>query len=238
MSEHSPERGRGLHQAVVDELGAQIVSGALAPGTVITAALLGERMGVSRTVLREGIRVLESKGLVQPWPKTGTRVLDHTHWDLLDRDVIRWRVRGPDRARQFGELMDLRRAVEAAAARSCCDLATPEEVDALLACADELRRSGTAGDLEAFTAADMRFHALLLSASHNLVFDQLAGSFAATLEARADLKTLPQHIHRDTLDAHLEVARAIADRDHDRAERAVRTIVDQSRSEALDRLGS
>lgn len=236
MSEHQPERGRGLHHAVVDELGGQIVAGELTAGTVITPALLGERLGVSRTVLREVIRVLESKGLVRPWPKTGTRVLGQEHWNFLDRDVIRWRVRGPDRTRQLSELMDLRGAVETVAARACCEHATDEEVRTLQECAEELRRSGAAGDLRTFTEADVRFHALLLAASHNLVFGQLSAPFAATLEAREDLETLPEHINDATLEAHLGVARAIAARDPDRAERAVRTIIDQSRSEVLERL--
>ena len=238
MNEHPPERSRGLHHALVDELGIQIASGELPAGTVITPALLGERLGVSRTVIREAIRVLESKGLVRPWPKTGTRVLDLEHWNLLDRDVIRWRVRGPDRVRQLRELMDLRGAVETAAVRAACEHATDEEVRALQECAEALRGSGTQGELRAFTETDVRFHALVLSASHTLVFGQLSEPFAATLEARADLETLPDHVDEETLEAHLEVARAIGARDPDRAERAIRVVIEQSRVEVLERLAA
>lgn len=214
----------------------QIVSGELAPGSLITSAVLAERFAASRTVLREAIRVLESKGLVRPWPKTGTRVLDQTAWDFLDRDVIRWRMRGPDRARQLSELMDLRGAVETAAARACCSHATPAEVAALDDCAQELRSRGAAGDLRGFTEADIRFHALLLTASHNLVFGQFAEPFGATLLAREELATLPEHIHHDTLEDHLEVAAAVAARDPDRAQAALERIIAESRTEALERL--
>src|SRR4051812_29570854 len=101
-------RPRGVHGAVVDRLGLAIGAGQLRPGDQISVEQLGQEFGISRTVVREVLRVLESKGLIVARPRTGTRVTPVDMWDLLDRDVILWRVHGPDRNRQLEELVALR----------------------------------------------------------------------------------------------------------------------------------
>ena len=80
-----------LHDQVVDHLGQAIVHAELAPGaTLPNEADLGTQLGVSRTVIREAVKVLAAKGLIEVRPKTGTRVLSRDQWNLLDPDVLAW----------------------------------------------------------------------------------------------------------------------------------------------------
>jgi DNA-binding FadR family transcriptional regulator len=89
-----PERaypGRGLHGRVIRELGLRIVGGALPPGSSLpNEDELGAELGVSRTVVREAVKVLLAKGLVEVRPRTGTRVRPRRSWHLLDPDVVAW----------------------------------------------------------------------------------------------------------------------------------------------------
>jgi len=76
---------RSLHSIVAHDLGTRIVSGKLAPGDVLpTEAALSESLDVSRTALREAIKILSAKGLIESRPKTGTRVKPRKSWTLLD----------------------------------------------------------------------------------------------------------------------------------------------------------
>src|SRR5512134_3077055 len=90
-------RRRGLHSDVVKELGLRIVRGDYAPGSILPRAEeLAAELGVSRTVIRETLRVLTEKGLVQPRQRTGTRVRSRASWNLVDPELIGWqRAAGP-----------------------------------------------------------------------------------------------------------------------------------------------
>lgn len=221
------------------DLGLRIATGELAAGSRVVPEEVADQHGVSRSVVREALRVLEAKGLVQPRQRVGTRVLPSDRWDALDADVIGWRVQGPERLAVVSDLEELRAAVEPRAARLCCENGDgTAAVAELTVLATTMRRLGSRGDLAGFTAADVAFHARLLHASGNAAFVRLEGTFAALLRAREELGTLPHQISEDMLALHEEVAEAIAVRDADRAERAARELVDGARSEVLTRLGA
>lgn len=223
---------------VVADLGRQIATGALAAGSQIVPEVVAEQHGVSRSVVREALRVLEAKGLVQPKQRIGTRVLPPERWDALDADVIGWRVQGPDRLSVVSDLEELRAAVEPRAARLCCEHADAADLAALAELATRMRRLGSRGDLAGFTAADVEFHSRLLHASGNAAFVRLEGTFGALLRAREDLGTLPHEISEEVLSLHEEIAEAIGGQEPDRAEQAARELIDGARSEVLERLGA
>lgn len=110
-------RGRGLHGQLVQQLGQMIVSGDLGADRPLVPEEIGQRFEVSRTVVRESLRVLEAKGLVSARPNVGTRVRPVSDWNLLDPDIIEWRAFGPQRDDQRRELDDLRWVIEPLAAR-------------------------------------------------------------------------------------------------------------------------
>ena len=122
----------GLHAGVLDRLGQEIVSGTLAVDSVVRIDQLDERFGVSRSVVREAVRVLSSMGLVETRRRLGVRVLPSAQWNVFDPRVIRWRLDGPDREDQLVSLGELRRGFEPVAAELAADRATPDQ------CSDEL----------------------------------------------------------------------------------------------------
>src|SRR5579884_435570 len=111
------QRGRGLHGQLVQQLGQMIVAGDLGADRPLVPEEIGQRFEVSRTVVRESLRVLEAKGLVSARPNVGTRVRPVADWNLLDPDIIEWRAYGPQRDDQRRELCELRWTIEPLAAR-------------------------------------------------------------------------------------------------------------------------
>ncbi|WP_143569411.1 FadR/GntR family transcriptional regulator, partial [Streptomyces acidiscabies] len=109
--------GRGVHGQVVHALGARIVGGAIGVGATLEVGALGAELGVSQTVMREALKVLAGKGLIDARQKRGTFVRERAHWNLLDADVIRWRMETGDGDRLLRDLTDVRAIVEPAAAR-------------------------------------------------------------------------------------------------------------------------
>jgi DNA-binding FadR family transcriptional regulator len=224
-------RDHSLHAYVVDQIGQRIASGELTPNSKILPETLGTEFGVSRTVVREALRDLQAKGMVRPRPKTGTRVLPVTEWNLLDEQVIGWRVRSPARQEQLRELMELRSHVELAAIRSACSVATAADLVELLRCCDAMETGLSAGNLTEFTEADIAFHTALLAASGNLVFRQFSVPFAAVLRARDDLHLLPEYVEFAVVEVHRQVLAAITSGDADEAERVANELIVHACSE-------
>jgi GntR family galactonate operon transcriptional repressor len=213
---------RGLHGQVVEELGVRIVSGALPAGAVFDAAELEVRLGVSRTVMREALRVLAAKGLVDARPKRGTAVRPRTDWHLFDPDVLRWEFAG-DSPSLFGDLAEVRRIVEPAIAR----LAAERRDDVDLARLDEaLALMSEAGpDADKATAADLAFHRALGHASHNELLAPIQEVILVGLRAR-DLLVHTTVPGADAVRLHGNVLEAVRASDRRAAEAAMHDLLD------------
>lgn len=116
-----------LHTTVLDTLGRRITSGDAPAGTPLTLESIGTEFGVSRTVAREVMRLLEGLGLVRSKRRVGIVVLGIEDWNVLDPRVIRWRLEGPGRDAQLRTLTELRHAVEPLAAAGAARHATDAE---------------------------------------------------------------------------------------------------------------
>src|SRR3954452_8953607 len=104
--------GRNLHTRLADQIGIGILRGDIGPGDPLPSELrICDMMGVSRTAVREAIRVLVGKGLLESKPKSGTRVRDPENWNHLDPDVLRWRLEVTDLDAYLKKLFQLRFAV-------------------------------------------------------------------------------------------------------------------------------
>ncbi|MGM7424783.1 FadR/GntR family transcriptional regulator [Cellulosimicrobium sp. CpK407] len=219
-----------LHTTVLDALGRRITSGDVPAGSPLTLESIGSEFGVSRTVAREVMRLLEGLGLVRSKRRVGLVVLGVEEWNVLDPRVIRWRLEGPGRDSQLRTLTELRHAVEPLAAAGAAVHATDDERAELVAAATRMRMLGEAGDLEEFLALDVRFHELLLRSSGNEMFGALAGVVAAVLSGRTHLGLMPASPVPEALDQHEAVARAVADGDPRAAEAAMAAIVGEVRA--------
>ncbi len=211
----------GLPGRVLEHLGPAIVNGEYPPGAVLRTEELERAHTVSRTVVREALRVLESMRLVTSRRRVGITVLPRTDWNLYDPVVIRWRLDRGDRAAQLRSLTEVRAAAEPVAAALAAARASAEHAGGLTVLAVKLRES--AADPHAFLHHDLAFHRLLLVASGNEMFAQLGGVVGEVLRHR-HLSAPPSGAGARL---HVEVAEAIAAGDGARAESAMRTIVNQ-----------
>jgi DNA-binding FadR family transcriptional regulator len=217
-----------LHDNVLTALGAGIVSGGLKSGQVITLDGVGTTHGVSRSVAREVIRVLESMGMVASRRRVGITIQPPEKWNVFDPRVIRWRLESDDRAAQLVSLSELRRGFEPAAAALAAHRANPHQCRIMAAAVSDMVMHGRSGDLEAYLLADKVFHQTLLEASGNEMFRALNGVVAEVLTGRTHHGLMPETPNPVAIELHDEVARAIRMRDEAGAERAMRAIIDEA----------
>ncbi|BCL28507.1 FadR/GntR family transcriptional regulator [Streptomyces aurantiacus] len=218
-------RGRGLHGQLVQQLGQMIVAGDLGADRPLVPEEIGQRFEVSRTVVRESLRVLEAKGLVSARPNVGTRVRPVSDWNLLDPDIIEWRAFGPQRDDQRRELSELRWTIEPLAARLAAahghDKARGQLADMVVG----MRQAVGQGDAIAFSRADAEFHALLIQMAGNRVLEHLSRSVAAALQ---DADALPSGCslgNKASLAQHAQIVDALATGNGSAAEAAMRQLL-------------
>jgi DNA-binding FadR family transcriptional regulator len=233
MGDRRNRTGTGLHDPVLEKLGMEIASGELPTGHVLTLDGIQERFGVSRTVAREAMRILESMGLVQSRRRVGITVRPIEAWNVFDPRVIWWRLSGTGYGAQLRTLTELRVAVEPLAARAAARAATSAQRARIVELAATLRRLGEAGELTEFMERDVEFHALLLQASGNEMFGALADAVAAVLRGRTELGLMPHHPVPEALDLHEAVARAVASGRSADAERAMGELLTEVRGAML-----
>lgn len=194
---------------MLNDLGLSIVSGEISPDSTILAEQLEERYGVSRSVVREAVRVLQSLGMVASVKRVGMRVKPMSAWSLYDPLVIRWRLEQTENGRQLRSLTELRSAIEPQAAHLAAQHASNEAAGELLALAARMRAVGRSGDLELFLELDIRFHSLVLAASGNEMFARLDRVIAEVLTGRTNRGLMPSTPHEEALQLHVDVADAI-----------------------------
>ena len=222
-AEYGYPRG-GLHGQIVHAIGRRIVSGAIRPGELLPAE---SHLKASRTVVREAIKVLAAKGLVESRPKTGTRVRPAASWNLLDPDVLAWQQEGMPQPAFLRKLTEVRLIVEPAAAELAARRARASALSALDAAfremADALRRDRL--DYEAFNQADIRFHRAILQACENDVLEQMSAMvYSALLVSFHATSRLPGRA-RASLPRHRAILEAIRAHDSRRAGAAMRRLV-------------
>ncbi|MBV2364688.1 FadR/GntR family transcriptional regulator [Streptomonospora nanhaiensis] len=218
---------RTLHNRVLAEVGPAIAAGEYAPGAVLTLDRLAQRFGVSRTVAREAVRVLESMRMVVSRPRTGVRVRPQEEWSVFDPQLIRWRLAGPHRIAQLRSLTELRAAVEPPAAAFAARRAAREERERIVELNARMVATGRSGDLEAFLHLDIEFHRRILELSRNEMFAGLSGVVAEVLTGRTEYDLMPNLPRPEALRLHTHVAEAIGGGLADVAEAAMRAIVDE-----------
>ena len=217
-----------LHSSVLTALGEAIVSGRYQPGQVLTLDGVSADHGVSRSVAREAIRVLESMRMVAPRRRVGITIQPPDKWNVFDPRVIRWRLDVGDRAAQLMSLSELRRGFEPAAAALAARRADPHQCRIMAAAVSDMVVHGRSGDLEAYLLADKVFHRTLLDASGNEMFRALNDVVAEVLGGRTHHGMMPDRPNPAAIELHDEVARAVRLRDEAAAERAMRAIIDES----------
>lgn len=214
-----------FHEQVVEQLGRDICSGRFKPGQIVPSEPeLCERFGYSRIVIREAIKSLVAKGVLEVSRRVGTLVLEPTHWNLFDPQVIAWRAESaesdPTMAR---DLMELRRIVEPAAVRLAAERASEGERRALRAAYMAMVRA-VAGKGD-YVEADLAFHTTILSACGNQYVRQMQEALSAMLRASFEIVSTKPGGPAQSLPMHEAVCVAIEQRDAEAAQRAAIALI-------------
>lgn len=227
---------RGQHGRVVHALGTRIVAGEWAPGeTLPVEERLVAELGVGRSALREALKVLAGKGLVETRTRAGTIVSARDHWNLMDADVLGWQYEGTPSLRNLDDLAELRLVLEPSAARLAAARADEAAVRRIagafaLMCA-------TVGDPDAFIDSDLAFHAAIFAAAGNELLTHLNAKMGVALVAHRHVHTRDPNRYSASVPAHQAVLDAIGHHHVAKAERAMRELVEGARGDVLSYTG-
>lgn len=217
-------QARGLHARVLESLGPAITAGEYPPGSVLRTDELSQEFAVSRSVMREAVRVLESMHLVESRRRVGVTVRPTAEWNVYDPQVIRWRLAGADRPRQLRSLTVLRSAVELVAAALAAKHATAAQCAALTECAIGMVATSRGQRLEEYLRHDVEFHRIVLNASGNEMFARLGDVVAEVLTGRTHHQVMFEDPDPAAVTLHVKVAEAVREGDAARAEELTREI--------------
>jgi DNA-binding FadR family transcriptional regulator len=222
---------RNLHGQIVHTLGRRILRGEIRPGDALQA---DTAMAASRTALREAIKVLAAKGLVEAKPKIGTRVSPRESWNLLDPDVLAWQHDGAPRHSFLRKLTEVRAVIEPQAAAFAAERADAAAVTALETAFADMAAAlarPNGGDVDAFVEADMRFHLTILRACGNDLLEQMTRVVYSALVVSFSMTSRLPGSARRSLPNHRAILRAIAAGQPAQAHAAMRGLVAETARE-------
>jgi DNA-binding FadR family transcriptional regulator len=221
-----PSLTRSLATQIVQELGRRIVAGAYGQGDLLEdEGTLATRYQVSRSVIRDAVKILVGKGLLEVRRGIGTRVRPRSAWGLLDDDVLAWHQSAPASHAFLRQLMDLRLVIEPKAARWAAERGTAEGHALIDEAQDRMEQEK--GSIEDFVVADALFHRAVLRAAGNefllamesAVFSALLISIRLTnRDPRENEESIPFHrgvadaiLARNAAEAEARMERLLAD---------------------------
>lgn len=214
-----------LHDHVVRELAAEILRGDILPTQILPAEpTLCQRFEVSRTVIREALRVLASKGLVTIEHGRGTRVNAPEEWDSFDPLLLQIRHQYSLLQEVLSELLEVRRILELETAGLAAQRAQPRHVAAMEAAVTAMASSG--GQLDAYIEADVAFHTALARAAGNGLLYAMFRPVIELIRTGVQVSTVGRNLERSVM-VHRQVCDTIARRDVHGAREAMRLVVDK-----------
>ncbi|MDR3527768.1 MAG: FCD domain-containing protein [Rhizomicrobium sp.] len=212
---------------IVEALGGAIVSGTYSPQHPFPIeADLCIQYSVSRTVLREAVKMLTAKGLLSARPRHGTWIQPEAHWNLLDPDVLRWLL---ERKITFSALRDfaqMRLAIEPPAAALAARVATADAKAAIRAAIHEMALAEE-NETDALVS-EIAFHSAILRASGNCFFAQLSGVTETALRFSLRMQDCYHDGRKRRTRDHQRIADAIFAGDPVAAEEAARLLLKQA----------
>lgn len=217
---------RSNHDQVAQVLGNEILSGILPPGGKLPQeADILARFGISRTVLREVFKTLTAKGLIVSKTRVGTTVLDSSHWNYFDADILSWKVSQGFDLDFLRDLAEIRVAIESAAAAAAALRRSTEDIAELRRHLDGMRAAtDSARD---FAEADLRFHQAIGRASGNVLMRSLSAVIETALMASFSMSSPVNEVeeHHASVNGHARIVDAIEAGDADAAAAAMRAII-------------
>lgn len=221
--------GSNLTFRIMEDLGVAIVTERYSEANPFPIeASLCEKYGVSRSVLREAVKMLTAKGLLGARPRHGTWIQPEANWNFFDPDVLRWLLERKLSYALLIEFTQMRMAVEPFAASQAAQLAGRAEIAAIM---HALGRMSAAehGEDDPLTS-DIAFHVAVVKASGNRFYEQLCDMIDTALRISIRMTNHLKGVRQASVADHKMVADAIVAGDAKTAEEAMRVMIE----EALD----
>jgi DNA-binding FadR family transcriptional regulator len=227
LSPLDSQRSLSGHGQIVQSLGEDILAGRYLPGAKLPAeSELLARFGVSRTALREAIKTLSAKGLLVAKTRVGTKVADQEGWNYFDPEVLSWKVRAGMDADFRRHLVQVRLAIEPAAAELAAAHRSDDDLQAMRRAVVAMGREvSSAYD---FARADLALHIAVGTASRNPMMRSVASVIEAALLEAFTLSSPVRStiLHHETVAAHQSIVDCIEARDGPGAAAAMRAVID------------
>lgn len=227
------KNARSLTHTLVEELGQAIVQGHYTEDNPFpTEAELCEQYEVSRSIMREAVKMLTSKGLLNARPRQGTWVQAESYWNLLDPSVLGWLLNRKFSVDLLIEFTEIRRVIEPQAAEYA---AIRADAKSLMRIDNGIARMEAAaqGEDDAL-ASDIAFHVAILEASDNRFFRQLRELTSTALQISIRLTNHYKGVMQADVEDHRKVARAIRDRNPKAARRHMLALLDEAMALMLE----
>jgi DNA-binding FadR family transcriptional regulator len=227
-------QSRTHHGHVMRDLGLKIISGAYPENSILPGDMdLLQRFGVSRTVLREALKTLAAKGLIQPKAKIGTRVLERSSWNLFDPDILVWHFEAGATDHFLASIVEMRLALEPEAAGLAALRRTDEQLEKLFGWVrsmGEARESATD-----FVNSDLQFHIAIAEASGNPFMRSISALIEVALVTTFTISSpMPNsETHLRSVARHAAIAEAIKARDVEAAKAAMRVVIAEGAERVL-----
>lgn len=171
---------RNLSYLLAEKLGQQILAGDYQAGSILPGEMeLGEQFGVSRTAVREAVKMLAAKGMLLPRPRIGTRVMPQSQWNFLDQDLLTWWMTRENFDQVMQHFLILRTSLEPQACALAANHASPQQTKLLA----EMRALHTQFDRERWIQVDTQFHQLIYEASGNPFLTSFANLFSSVYQS-------------------------------------------------------
>ncbi len=212
MDEYLP-----LRDVVFKTLRQGILTGELKPGERLMEIHLANRLGVSRTPIREAIRMLELEGLVTMIPRRGAEVAQITEKSL--RDVL-----------------EVRSALDVLAAELACERITPEIKAKLKKACKDFEDATQTHDAVIIAKADVYLHDLIVEASDNTRLRQMLGNLAEQMYRYRFEYIKDESQHSRLVEEHRVIYESIIRGDKETAVKAVRTHIDNQEKTIINRI--
>jgi DNA-binding FadR family transcriptional regulator len=222
MAGRKRRNGQLLHQAVAQDIGTRILKGEFKPGTFLPKEARWSRSyKLSRTAVREAVKMLAAKGLIVSRTKVGSCVQPRERWNLLDREMLGWYCHAMDRKQFLNSIQQVRLIIEPEAAALAAVNHTPESMKRIEAAMAEMWRAQSHVDL---VAADVNFHLSILQAAGNDLLVPLGFLIETALANLFDYTVRPKY-WQAARPLHEAIGVAIRQRKPSAARRAVRKLL-------------
>ena len=198
-----------LREVVFESIRAAIISGVLKPGERLMEVQLAEKLGVSRTPIREAIRKLELEGLVIMMPRKGAYVADLSIKDITD-------------------VLEIRAALEGLASGLAALRITDEEIEQIEHNAMEFHKAIEADDFEGIVQADIEFHDNIFKATRNEKLMQINNNLREQVQRFRIMYLSKSNKSKDLAKDHFEISEAISKRNIDMAEKLARMHIENA----------